>query len=223
MREEEYLPIGDFMVASTVKVGIPRMCDHQFIFTQVGIDSILKHIGLQDKYDAFIEAAMTLADMVYWEQFNCPKCGKQSPETLNVFASEVLKVGIKNGSYAVCWECREYWPVSDDPSAAWLHGDEDLCTWKANAKTLIAIQMGVREERDESFGRCPECGKGYNLMLNIGLEYYGCCTVDKTYWDIDSNLSSGWMKESRAAWESNANLINSYRKVEPLPAFNYKD
>lgn len=69
---------------------------------------------------------------------------------------------------------------------------------------------------DNYFGGCPHCGRtdGY---LNIRSDHWFICDAHRTKWLIGSNLFSDWRQEAEADWRTNADKLNGYREVEPLP------
>jgi hypothetical protein len=65
-------------------------------------------------------------------------------------------------------------------------------------------------------GGCPECGRN-DACLNVRADHYCVCDVHRVYWPAGSNLFPEWRSETDQRWRANRKLINSYRRVEPLP------
>jgi hypothetical protein len=66
------------------------------------------------------------------------------------------------------------------------------------------------------FGACPDCG-ATNGYINVGGQHWFVCRPHKTRWWAGYNLFSSWQDEGEAVWRRNADLLATYREVEPLP------
>jgi len=80
-------------------------------------------------------------------------------------------------------------------------------------RTDNVIPFGGRET--SYFGNCPECGR-QDGCVNVGEDHWLVCRVHRTKWWIGSNLFSSWQEETEADWHRHADLLASYREVEPI-------
>jgi hypothetical protein len=66
------------------------------------------------------------------------------------------------------------------------------------------------------YGACPECActDGY---MNVSQTHWFVCDRHMTRWSPGFNLFSDWRNETEADWRSNAEKLDQYCEVEPLP------
>jgi hypothetical protein len=72
------------------------------------------------------------------------------------------------------------------------------------------------------FGGCPRCGE-CDGFLNIGSNHWCVCHKHKVAWCFGANLLSGWKDETYDRWRKNADLLATYREVEPLPCNTFEE
>jgi hypothetical protein len=66
---------------------------------------------------------------------------------------------------------------------------------------------------DDYFGRCPQCGCGFNAYVNIGRSHWFYCEADKIKTLVGSNLFSSWRYETEADWERNYEKLKDYKEI----------
>ena len=82
-------------------------------------------------------------------------------------------------------------------------------------KKLEAHRESDLCNRDD-FGLCPVCG-AEPTILNVGRVHYACCHEHRVYWPIGSNLFSAWRDEEPEVWESNKQLLATYKDRKNVP------
>lgn len=70
---------------------------------------------------------------------------------------------------------------------------------------------------DNYWGACPECRSANGVLVrNVNRCHWFCCDRHRLKWYIGANLFSAWREEPECVWLENAELLDTYRDVEPL-------
>lgn len=65
------------------------------------------------------------------------------------------------------------------------------------------------------FGSCPECN-GTHGYMNVSKVHFFVCDDHKTKWVAGVNLFSPHDDDNMETWVKNADLLATYRDVEPI-------
>jgi len=71
-----------------------------------------------------------------------------------------------------------------------------------------------REAEVETFGGCPECGKGGEYR-NIYRRHFVFCEEHRITWSAGTNLFSSWREEDEEDWRETWEKLKGYRVYDP--------